>query len=65
MRITHVPGEHLIALTDAEASRLVDACALIALATGSVPDAVLPPELATVLGDLFEGLRGAARPSTL
>ena len=57
MRITHCEDQCLVALTTAEASRLVDACALLVLAAESVPQASLPPEMATLLGQLFDGLR--------
>lgn len=63
MRITHSQGEHLVLLTDAEASLLVDACALLVLASQSVPDAQLQPSMAAVLGQLFEGLRPPAEVS--
>ncbi len=59
MRITRCNDEHLIALTASEASRLVDACALLALASEAAPQAVLPPEMATLLGQLFDGLKSA------
>ena len=60
MRITRCNDEHLIALTASEASRLVDACALLALASEAAPQAALPPEMATLLGQLFDGLKSAA-----
>lgn len=60
MRITQCQDEHLIALTSSEASRLVDACALLVLAAESAPQASLPPEMATLLCELFEGLKRAA-----
>ena len=60
MRITQCQGEHLIALTASEASRLVDACALLVLAAESVPQSNLPPEMATLLCELFDGLKTAA-----
>jgi hypothetical protein len=44
-------------LSDAEASALVDATALLVVASQSVPGAALPPRMATVLGELFEGLK--------
>ena len=59
MRITRCNDEHLIALTASEASRLVDACALLALASEAAPQAALPPEMATLLGQLFDGLKSA------
>jgi len=64
MRITHCQGEHLIALTSPGASRLVDACALLVLAAESVPGSSLPPEMASVLSALFDGLKTSAGAST-
>ena len=60
MRITRCNDEHLIALTASEASRLVDACALLVLASEAAPQAALPPDMATLLGQLFDGLKSAA-----
>lgn len=60
MRITHADGEHLLALSEDEASVLVDACALLVLASQSAAEARLPPEMASVLCQLFEGLKPAA-----
>jgi hypothetical protein len=60
MRITHADGEHLLALNEDEASVLVDACALLVLASQSEVEAKLPPEMASVLCQLFEGLKPAA-----
>lgn len=57
MRITQYQGEHLIALTAPEAARLVDACALVVLAAESVPGSPLPPEMAALLCELFDGLK--------
>ena len=57
MRISRSDGEHLVMLSDAEASALVDATALLVVASQSVPGAALPPGMATVLGELFEGLK--------
>jgi DNA-binding MurR/RpiR family transcriptional regulator len=61
MRITRCNGEHLIALTASEASRLVDACALLVLASEASPQAALPPDMATLLGQLFDGLKSATQ----
>jgi hypothetical protein len=66
MRITHYQGEHLVALTSQEAARLVDACALLVLAAESVPGSPLPPEMASLLSALFDGLKnstGASAPA--
>ena len=57
MRITHSDGEHLVVLSDAEASALVDATALLVVASQSVAGAALPPRMATVLGQLCDGLK--------
>jgi hypothetical protein len=56
MRITQCAGEVLVALSDREASRLMDACAMVVLAADSVPEARLPADLAQLLCDLFQGL---------
>lgn len=64
MRITRYQDEHLISLTAPEAARLVDACALLALAADSVPGSPLPPEMATLLSELFEGLKRTAGASS-
>lgn len=63
MRITHSDGEHLVVLAETEASLLVDACALLVLASQTRPEARLPAAMATVLGQLFEGLRPAREVS--
>ena len=57
MRITHSDGEHLLVLSDAEAAALVEASALLVIASQSVSGAVLPPRMAIVLGELFDGLK--------
>jgi hypothetical protein len=57
MRITHSDNQHLIVLSDVEAAALVEASALLVIASQSVSGAVLPPRMATVLGELFDGLR--------
>ena len=56
MRVTHCGDEHLIALSTKEASTLLDAAVLIAVAVDSVPDVALPVEMASLLGDIFSGL---------
>jgi hypothetical protein len=61
MRIAHCPGEFVVALTQAEASLLVDACALLVLASRPSAQAALPEEMAVLLGALFDGLRPEAR----
>lgn len=57
MRIAHSTDTHIVCLTDAEASSLVDACALIVLAVQSDPRIAMPAHMGTVLCALFEGLR--------
>ena len=57
MRITHSVGEHLLLLSDAEAAALVEASALLVSASQSVAGAALPPRMATVLGQLVDGLK--------
>lgn len=59
MRIAHCGDEHLIALSNKEASTLLDSAVLIAVAVDSVPDVSLPEEMATLLGDIFTGLSKA------
>ncbi len=59
MRLTRCGDEHLIALSAKEASTLLDAAVLIAVAVDSVPDVSLPAEMATLVGDLFSGLSKA------
>lgn len=57
MRITHSYSKHLVVLSDAEAALLVEASALLMVASQSVAGAALPPTMATVLGQLFDGLK--------
>jgi hypothetical protein len=59
MRITQCENEVVVAFSGREASRLMDACAMVVLAAESVPDVRLPADLAAVLCDLFDGLRTA------
>ena len=59
MRVTHCGDEHLIALSTKEASTLLDAAVLIAVAVDSVPDVALPAQMASLLGDIFSGLSKA------
>jgi len=56
LQITHCHDEHLIRLNQQEASLLVDACVMVILASESVPEAALRPDLAALLGTLFEHL---------
>jgi hypothetical protein len=60
MRITQCGDEVVVALTGGEASRLMDACAMVVLAAESVPEVRLPADLAGLLCDLFEGLQTSA-----
>jgi hypothetical protein len=64
MRITHSQGEHLVVLSDEEAASVVEACALLTIASQSTPQAALPQQMASVLSDLFVGLK-APLSSTL
>lgn len=64
MRITHSEGEHLVVLSDEEAAVLVEASALLVLASQSFSGAALPPGMAVVLGQLFDGLKGAPAVSS-
>ena len=57
MRITHSDNQHLIVLSDVEASVLVEASALLVIASQSVSGAALPPRMAIVLGQLFDCLK--------
>ena len=59
MCVTHCGDEHLIALSTKEASTLLDAAVLIAVAVDSVPDVALPAQMASLLGDIFSGLSKA------
>ncbi len=60
MRITQCDDQCLVSLDRQEASRLMDACAMVVLAADSVPDVKLPAEMAALLCDLFEGLKTSA-----
>lgn len=56
MWITHSDSKHLGVFSDAEAATLVEASALLVIASQSVAGAALPPRMATVLGQLFDCL---------
>jgi hypothetical protein len=58
LRVTHCGQEHLISLSNAEAHSLVDACALLLLASQSVPGCQLKPEMARVLATVYEQFSG-------
>ena len=55
----------MLILTDSEASTLMDACALIVLATDSCPEAALPPGMATLLSGVFSGLKTTNAPTSI
>ncbi len=57
MRISRAHGAHVVCLTEAEAASLVEACALMVLAVQADPRVSLPPGMARLLAELFEGLR--------
>jgi len=59
MRITQCGEDVMVALGANEASRLMDACAMVVLAAESVPSGRLPADLAGLLCDLFEGLQAS------
>lgn len=59
LRVVRGDTDVLLALSRQEASHLMDACAMVVLAAESVPQASLPPELATLLQDLFLALGDA------
>jgi hypothetical protein len=63
MRITRCDDQFLMALDRQEASRLMDACAMVVLASQSTPEARLPADLATLLCDLFQGLQAGVHPT--
>jgi hypothetical protein len=63
MRITHSKGEHLVVLSDEEAASVVEACALLTIASQSTPQAALPQQMALVLSDLFVGLKAPVSSS--
>lgn len=58
MHVTHCGEEHLISLSSQEASALVDACALLMLASQSVPGCQLRPEMAAVLATVYQQFSG-------
>ncbi len=64
MRISHQQGNHLVCLTYSEAHSLVEACALMVLAVDSDPRISIPPQMGTVLCELFEGLRSEVGTKT-
>jgi hypothetical protein len=58
LHVTHCGEEHLISLSSGEASALVDACALLLLASQSVPGCQLKPEMAGVLATIYQQFSG-------
>lgn len=54
VRVTHCGDEHLIQLSSAEASQLVDACALLLLAANSTPGCSLNSGMSRLLQTVFE-----------
>ena len=54
MRVTHCDEEHLIQLSSDEAATLVDACALLLLASNSAPGCQLNGSMSGLLQTLFE-----------
>ena len=54
VRVTHCGDEHLIQLSSAEASQLVDACALLLLAAQSTPGCALNSGMNQLLQTVFE-----------
>ena len=60
MRITQYDGQFLMSLSAQEASRLMDACAVVVLAADAEPTVPLTIEMTSLLADLLEGLRSQA-----
>ena len=58
MHVTHCGDEHLISLSSNEAASLVDACALLLLASQTTAGCELKPEMAAVLRTVFEQFSG-------
>ena len=54
MRVTHCGEEHLLQLSSDEAATLVDACALLLLASNSAPGCQLNGSMSVLLQTLFE-----------
>ena len=63
MQITRNDGRYHLDLSDEEASILVDACALVVIASQSAPNVTLPGGMSTLLCDLFSGLRDSCAES--
>jgi hypothetical protein len=58
LHVTHCGDEHLISLSSNEAASLVDACALLLLASQTTAGCELKPEMAAVLRTVFEQFSG-------
>jgi len=54
LRVIHCGDEHLIQLSSAEAAQLVDACALLLLASNSAPGCTLNSGMSRLLQTVFE-----------
>ena len=54
MRVTHCGDEHLIQLSGEEAAQLVDACALLLLASNNAPGCSLNSKMSQLLQTVFE-----------
>ncbi len=54
MRVTHYGDEHLIQLSSDEAAQLVDACALLLLASNNAPGCSLNTKMSRLLQSVFE-----------
>jgi hypothetical protein len=54
LRVTHCDQEHLIQLSSEEANTLVDACALLLLASQTAPGCQLNQPMSQLLQTLFE-----------
>ncbi len=63
MRITHSSGERLVVLSDTEATSLLEVCALLVIASQSSPLAALPPQIESLLDELFVGLKAPVSSS--
>ena len=63
MLITHSPGRHMLVLTDSEATTLMDACALVVLATESDSTTALTPDMATLLCGVLSGMKTEKTPT--
>ena len=62
MLITHSPGRHMLVLTDSEASILMDACALLVLASDSYPEAALTLAWRRFSAESFRDLKRKLNP---